>query len=133
MSKYARAALCAAVLGGSAGCDDTAHVDGARGPCLGGGQIFETAFETALDPDPCREVVSIEDACWKLVDCGVFPLDHQDEGGLDWGRCVDRLEGYDADTAAVAIACIDATSCDGLVVNDSPHNPYEWPDCLEYR
>lgn len=107
-----------------AACDDTGSHDGARGPCAAGGQV--------LDDRSCFEVETTEDACWKLVECGVIPLDHENPDGVDWGRCVNRLESYDDDAAATAIACVDLASCDQLTVNDSPANPYEWPDCLEY-
>jgi hypothetical protein len=103
-----------------AACDGT---DGTRGPCTAGGQI--------LDDGSCFDVETVDDACWKLVECGVLPLDHVDEGGIDWGRCVGHLEGMRAHDRELALACVDAASCDQLIVNDSPDNPYEWPDCLE--
>jgi hypothetical protein len=45
---------------------------------------------------------------------------------------VDRIEGMDAASQDVALACVGASSCDALTVRQSPDNPYEWPDCLEY-
>jgi hypothetical protein len=114
------ASLAAALV--AAACDSTGSADGARGPCAGGGQIL----------GDCGEVETPEDACWKIVECGVFPVDAEGDR-LDWGRCVDHIESYDDDNQAVVIACVAASSCDALYVNDAPDNPYEWPDCLEYR
>jgi hypothetical protein len=113
------AAFAAAVL--LPACDDMGGASGARGPCASSGEILacDEAVETA------------EDACWKLVDCGVIPVDHADENGPDWGRCMGRLDRFDEVARDVAIACVGAASCDALIVNDSPTNPYEWPDCLE--
>ena len=94
---------------------------GARGACLTGGQLLG-----------CEdEIVTAEDACWKLVGCGVIPVDNQDPNGRDWGRCVGRIGGYDEDAQQIVIACVATASCDLLTVNDSPVNPYEWPNCLE--
>jgi hypothetical protein len=116
-------ALALAVLlgAGGAGCDDVGPVDGTRGPCAGTGEV--------LGCDD--EVVTIEDACWKLVQCGVIPLDHPDRDE-DWGGCVDLLERHAA-TAEVSIACVDLASCDELTLQGSPTNPYPWPDCLEFE
>jgi len=114
-----------------AGCDGTGFSDGSRSPCASGGQILgcEDEVETA------------EDACWKLVQCGVLPLDRDDpetdeidpDREHDYRGCLDRIYRSDDDVAEISIQCIDASSCDSLVVNDSPDNPYEWPDCLEFR
>ena len=101
-----------------AACDGA---DGARGPCASGGQILGECDE---------EVETAEDACWKLVQCGVLPLESDDVA--DWSDCVFRIEEQIAEPSRDgAIACVDASSCDALIVNDSPSNPYEWPDCLE--
>jgi hypothetical protein len=110
------------IAGAAAGCDGNGSHDGARGRCVSGGQIL----------GECDEVATPEDACWKLVECGVVPVDSADDNGLDWGRCVERIERMDAPSQDVALACVGAASCDALTVRDSPNNPYEWPDCLEY-
>jgi hypothetical protein len=109
-----------------AACDDAiTRSDGTRGACAAGGQVLGEA--------DCRDVVTMEDACWKLVECGVMPLDDP-EDGPDWGRCMQRLEQeLDADASEVALECIALSSCEALIVNDSPVDPFEWPDCLEYR
>jgi hypothetical protein len=105
------------------GCDSTQPVDGTRGVCAEGGQIL----------GECPPVETAEDACWKLVQCGSFPLDNEDDpNNADWGTCVQRIERLRELDAAAAIACIDAASCDQLTVRGSPTGPFEWPDCLEY-
>ena len=115
-----RQLLLAAVL--CAACDTNGAHDGARGKCAAGGQVL----------GDCGEVSTPDDACWKLVDCGVMPVDAADPNGIDWGRCVDRIEGMDQASQEVAVSCVSAASCDQLTVNQSPDNPYMWPDCLEY-
>jgi hypothetical protein len=108
-----------------AACDDEIlRSDGTRGPCGSGGQIF--------GEDTCGEVETREDACWKLVECGVLPLDDPDRE-VDWAGCVSRLEDLDPDAEEIAVECVGLSSCDALLVNDSPTNAYEWPDCLEFR
>jgi hypothetical protein len=116
------AAVAALALIAFAGCDGT---DGTRGPCAAGGQI--------LDDPSCEAVETVEDACWKLVECGVLPLEGGEGGPADWGDCVGRFEDMRAHNRELAVLCVDAASCDQLIVNDSPNNPFEWPDCLELR
>jgi hypothetical protein len=109
-----------AALAVAAGCDGNGSADGARGPCAAGGQILGV----------CGAVETPADACWKLVDCAVIPVDSDDT--RDWGDCLDRIEALEPTAAETVIGCVAASSCDALFVNDSPQNPYEWPDCLEY-
>jgi len=117
-----RLALLAVALAAS-GCDDNEIVDGTRGVCAEGGQIL-------VD---CPPVESAEDACWKLVQCGALPLDDErDPGQEDWGSCVARIERMRELDADVAVACVDAASCDQLATRNAPSDPFEWPDCLEY-
>jgi len=114
---------------GLAACDGSGFSDGNRSPCASGGQILgcEETIETA------------EDACWKLVQCGVFPVDRVDDGDdnpyddRDFGGCLARIEGRTEETSQIIVECIAASSCDALTVNDSPDNAYEWPDCLEFE
>lgn len=116
-----RLTICALAVLGWTACENS---DGYRSPCAEGGQIL------GCDED----VQTAEEACWKLVQCGVFPIEHVEvDRDQDFGGCVDRLYRTDEDAAQIAIECIDASSCDSLIVNDSPANPYEWPDCLEFR
>ena len=115
------AAAAALALFAFAGCDGT---DGTRGPCAAGGQV--------LDDPSCQAVETVEDACWKLVECGVLPLDSED--GNDWGDCVDELEFMRAHNRELALVCVDTASCDQLAVRGSPNPGFgEWPDCLELR
>lgn len=104
-----------------AACDDAGGASGARGPCASSGDILscDAPVETA------------EDACWRLVECAVFPVDAADEGGIDWGRCVNRLESFDDVTRSAAIDCVALSSCDALAARGGPIGPWEWPDCLE--
>jgi hypothetical protein len=105
----------------AAACDGTDDVEGTRGPCASGGQL--------LGDPACFGVASAEDACWKLVDCGVILLLDVDGNLWDWDRCVDHLEGLPDAVARVAIACVGAASCDQLATRGFG----ERPDCLEYR
>lgn len=105
---------------GCAACDGNGSADGARGRCTAGGQVL----------GDCEQVATVEDACWKLVDCAVIPV--SSDMTRDWGDCVDRIDALDPTSQEAAVACVDAASCDELTVNDSPSNPYEWPDCLQY-
>jgi len=112
-----RLALCAIAAAVLSACDHDGVLDGTRGPCAAGGQVL----------GDCPVVETAEDACWKLVQCAVLPVDdEQDPYRRDWGTCVDRIEEMRALDAEVAIACVDAASCDQLATGD------EWPDCLEY-
>jgi hypothetical protein len=104
-------------------CDGVDPADGSRSPCAAGGHVLGEAS--------CGSVDTAEDACWKLVGCGVMPIDDPD--GRDWGDCVDRIEGLDAATQDVAIACVRLASCEQLIARGGPDAPWEWPDCLEYR
>lgn len=131
MRFIARGALPLLLLAWTA-CDGEGYSDGYRSPCAGGGQILGCEDEAIETP---------EDACWKLVECGAFPIDTDDpdtdeldpDRQQDFAGCVDRLRRSDEDSARIAIACVEAASCDELIVDDSPQNPYEWPGCLEFR
>jgi hypothetical protein len=103
-------------------CGEMGNSDGARGRCAAGGQVL----------GQCDVVETPEDACWKLVDCGVLPLDNGGRNQFDWGGCVDRIESFDSDGQERAIACVGVASCDQLTVQGSPADPYPWPDCLEF-
>ncbi len=112
-----------------AGCDGTGFSDGHRSPCASGGQILGCE----------QDVQTAEDACWRLVECGVFPLDRDNpdtpeidpDREQDFGGCVNRINRATPEAAEIAIDCVGASSCDALLVNDSP-DAYEWPDCLEF-
>ena len=66
-------------------------------------------------------------ASGKLVACNVIPLSA--DGSFDWGGCVNLLNGLPPARQEVALACIDASSCDLLFeVRDSDGNL----TCLDY-
>lgn len=111
----------AALLAGALACDDTGTIDGARGSCASGGAL-------AGCPDGAA---TAEAACWRLVECGSYPIEATEDGRRDWGSCVDRLEGMRADRARLVIACISASTCDELLAPGSPE-PYEDTNCFEY-
>lgn len=116
---FAAAVLACCALG-LAACDGTADVDGTRSPCAAGGQIL------GCDED----IETSEDACWKLVQCGVFPLDEIDDyppDDHDYFGCIDAIEGAADGAADIMIECVALSSCDALATSDGP---YDWPDCL---
>ena len=114
-------ALCAAA------CDNTENIDGARGPCAAGGVLAGCP-----DSDETPEA-----ACWRLIECGVMPLEARnddgsdDPNGFDYGRCVNALESYIDDRARVVIACISSSTCDELLAPGSPE-AYGAPACFQY-
>jgi hypothetical protein len=60
---------------------------------------------------------TVEDACWRLVDCGAIDVDIEDEmnpGAFDWGVCVDFLGSRTEDRQRVMLSCIAASTCDEL-------------------
>lgn len=114
-------ALCAAA------CDNTENIDGARGSCAAGGVL-------AGCPDSERTALA---ACWRLVDCGVIPLEARnddgsdDPNGFDFGRCLNRLESLVEDRSHVVIACVVSSTCDELWAPGSPE-AYGEPACFQY-
>jgi hypothetical protein len=111
----------AAALAAVLACDDTGNVDGARGPCASGGAL-------AGCPDSAR---TAEAACWRLVECGSYPIDAEDEGRPDWGVCLETLERFSTERARLVIACIGASTCDELIAPGSPE-PYQHAACFEF-
>ena len=118
----------AAILFGLSGCGDGESLQGTREPC-------STASGTLLgcDDDP---IESPEDACWRLVECGVIPLDHETEWVLDWASCVGEIERMSEARYEYTLNCIESSSCDDLRVGNSPVNPGSsdpvLPLCLQY-
>jgi hypothetical protein len=101
-------------LGGA--CGGNGEDVGARGQCAEGGQL--NAGTCPVDPTP-------DGACTYLVECGVIPLE-SDAGNnhqFDWGDCVDTIEEFIDSGQALAIQCIEASSCDALKVDGSPNKP----------
>lgn len=102
-------------------CDGTEDADGARGACASGGTL-------AGCPDSAS---TIEGACWRLVECGSYPVDGAEAGDLDWGRCVTDLQAMSEERATIVIACVASSTCDELLAPGSPH-PYARPACFDY-
>ncbi len=118
-----RSSLLGALVGllGLTACDDTLDKDGARGACASGGVLAG-----CTDGDATAEA-----ACWRLVECGSYPLDGDMPDDLDWGRCMDDLERFGAERARLVIACIGASTCDELQAPGSP-TPFGRPTCFAY-
>lgn len=116
-----RLLLGALVCAGLCGCDDTMAKDGARGACASGGALAGCADGEA----------TAAAACWRLVECGSYPLDGAEDDSLDWGRCMDDLARYPAERADVIIACITSSTCDELLAPGSP-TPYARPTCFAF-
>ena len=110
-----------ALVAVGAGCDGTDAADGARGSCASGGTLAGCA-DSATDP---------EAACWRLVECGSYPIDGVEPNDLDWGRCVDELNTMVPERATVVMACIASSTCDELQAPGSP-TPWDRPACFDY-
>ena len=121
LSLAAFVVLCGLVAVAMPACDDTDAVDGVRGRCASGG---------FLNDCPTIELTP-EAACTRMVECGSIPLDAPDNN-FDWGRCVDRIDGLDADRVDFVLACIATSTCDALRTNGSPNNPYDRIACFEF-
>lgn len=102
----------ALAIGSACGTGDDVAV-GSRALCAQGGVLTDC---------PDAEQTS-EGACWRLVDCGAIPLDHNEDFRIDWGTCVDRLDRLTADRRELVTSCIAASSCDQLRVDGSPRQP----------
>jgi hypothetical protein len=126
----AAAALGAAAL--QSACGDGESLQGMREPC-------SNASGTLLGCDD-MPIESPEDACWRLVECGVIPLEHEDDDVLDWATCVRMIERMSEARYEFALQCIETSSCDDLKVSSgsygSPVDPRRWdmsiPLCLQY-
>ena len=92
-------------LGACNAGDDVA--DGTRALCSEGGELNDCpdAPQTAWD------------ACWRLVDCGAIPVFHN-TGGDDFDDCVSDIESRLAPAQRLVIACIGASTCDQLRLDD---------------
>ncbi|MBA3452082.1 MAG: hypothetical protein H0T42_03175 [Deltaproteobacteria bacterium] len=111
MKGFLLASLVLATMSACGTGDDVAL--GARANCAQGGALTDC-------PDAER---TSEGACWRLVDCGAIPLDHPEEFRIDWGTCVDGLDGLTADRQRLVVSCIAASTCDQLQVDGSPEQP----------
>lgn len=110
-----------------ASCDSGRALQGTRGPC-------STASGEALGCDEA-EIVSADDACWRLVECGVIPLKNPEDNPdafFDWARCVRYVESLSDARFGVVLACVDAASCDDLKTENSPTRTNDLPLCLQF-
>ncbi len=100
------------VLGASCSDDPT---PGALGPCdTPAGPLVSCPPDTATDPPP-----SLEEACLRLVECGVLLLNNENADGNhngDYTACVNALRGDDvtADRLQYILRCVDVSTCDAL-------------------
>ena len=102
-------------------------MQGLRGPCAGSSGPFVGCEDVAIETS--------EDACWRLVECGAIPLAQNDpnlQWVTDWDECVDDLERLPADRHALVLACIEAASCEDLLLDNSPTAPGGEPLCYEF-
>ena len=103
------AALVAAAL---ASCDGEL---GVRGPCA-----TPTGSLAGCEPE---RIETADDACWKLVECGVIPLtdgDTSDDDNSGWGECIEDIERLAAERQQIVLRCVQAATCNDLLTNQSP-------------
>jgi hypothetical protein len=104
--------LAAAALS-AAGCDAEGDAKlGQRDPCASASGVLIGCGDAT--------VATADDACWKLVECAVIPLESD---GFDWASCVARLGEQPAAELSFILACIEVSTCDELVTSGSPSNP----------
>jgi hypothetical protein len=84
-------------------CGDDGATPGVRDECAHAGG-------TLLGCEP-RPVETVQDACWKLVDCTGLPIESD---GFDWGDCVDDISDMPPERESFVLECIDASTCDDL-------------------
>jgi hypothetical protein len=88
---------------------------GALSPCdTPAGPLVSCPAPGVVDPPP-----TIEDACARVVDCGLLYVNNVDADGNhqnDYTTCIDALRGdeYTADRLQFVLRCVDVSSCDAL-------------------
>lgn len=85
--------------------DDEAK-PGVQEPCF-----TPTGTPLGCESGPIRTAM---DACDRLVDCGVIPIDQEDEMAFDYGRCLEVIDDLERFQYEFALACIEASSCEEL-------------------
>lgn len=100
----------ALVLSCGAGGDGV--LEGTTAQCAYGGQL--------IDCPPAERTP--EGACWRLVDCDAIDV-KRDDGGFDWGVCVDEIEDEATDVERLIIDCIAVSTCDELRVGGHCFQP----------
>jgi hypothetical protein len=80
------------------------------------------------------EISTPEEACWRLVECGVIPLVNgpETDWAFDWDACVRNIERLPDSRYGLVLSCIEASTCEELRVERSPTTPNEDPPCLAY-
>jgi hypothetical protein len=86
--------------------DDVA--DGTRDQCAEGGELNNTCSTT---------IVTAEQACWRMVDCGAILLHREESYQFDWNSCVAEIESTGVPQARLIMACVAASTCDQLKAN----------------
>jgi len=114
-----------------------------------GSQLFSCSYDgtspgvrgrcaTATGDPVCEdEILSGEDACWKLVHCASIPVAGQEEDSVfDFPACTrffGRLSDHRYD---LSLACVGASTCDQLRFRNGPAEPDDsesrMPPCLQY-
>lgn len=98
----------------AAACADD-RAPGALSPCdTPAGPLLSCPPNQVAEPPP-----AIEDACWRLVECGLFAVENLDDQGNhqgDWVTCVNDLRGDDFTAARLdhVLRCVDASTCQDL-------------------
>lgn len=115
----------------AAGCGDDGATPGVRGECASFGGA---GLECEAAP-----IESPADACERLLECGVIPLENPESSPdccFDWARCMAEIEGLDDFNREIVYACIEASSCDDLKTDRSPEGPGRsepsLPLCLQH-
>jgi hypothetical protein len=100
------AVIAAALLASiAAGCSfDNDAKPGVQGACFS-----PTGTPLGCDDQP---IESSEDACNKLIACGVVPVEN--EMGFDYSDCLELIDELESFQFEFALACIEASSCEEL-------------------
>lgn len=122
MSRFLLACLSASLL--LSGCSlDEESIQGPREAC---GQA-----EGNLLGCETPTIETSEDACWRLVGCGVIPLEHEENWVLDWKACVVLLDSMNTFRHDLSLSCVESSTCEQLKVDDqSPRTPSRGGDNL---
>jgi hypothetical protein len=95
-----------------AACGADELTPGHREPCAYPGGPLTGCEPAALE--------TAEDACFRLVDCGVISIE---SNAFDWPACVARLDELAADRLALVARCVETASCDDLQPDDTGVSP----------
>lgn len=116
--------VCALAL---AACNVDGAVHGVRDECA---EPSGAALGYGCEQPP---IETPEDVCWRLVRCGVIPVEQNDR--FDWGDCVAEVEAMFEERFRAVAACVEVSTCDELLSGNSPE-PYGGDDnlplCLQH-